>query len=60
MFYWIESCRAGYGSVDNDMCKICPEDTYKNMQDGSKCKKCGNGTTTAGKRGSTQCRCELA
>ena len=54
-----KTCAAGSYSREGVYCETCPEDTFKNKNDGSSCLKCPKSTTTGGKIGQTQCKSQF-
>ena len=54
-----KTCAAGSYSREGVYCETCPEDTYKNLNDGSSCLRCKKHTTTGGKIGQTQCKSQF-
>lgn len=54
--YIIERCAAGYQSIENVDCSVCPPETYKKEYSSKKCFSCGSGMTTDGKSGATSCK----
>ena len=53
----LETCAAGSQGWHGMFCETCPMETFKNKNDGSKCKRCPKLTTTGGKLGQTACKC---